>query len=496
MALVLAVVVGPFVAVVLWSGGLGALAPGDWAAVRFTLLQAFASATLSVLLAIPVARAIARRNFPGRRIVITLLGAPFILPVIVAVLGILAVFGRAGLLNTGLAYVGLPTVSVYGLRGVVLAHVFFNLPLAVRIFLQGLNAIPAERFRLAAALNAPPWRLLEWPALRRAAPGAFAVIFLICLTSFAVALTLGGGPRATTVEVAIYQAIRFDFDLGKGATLALLQAALGLSAAALALLLSRENGLVGAGLDRIVMRWDRMGRMARIGDVAVIVLAVLFLLLPLVMVVLRGLPGLAAPPAGLLPAMLRSLVVAVASAGVSTLLALAIAMRGGWPSRLGAALPLAFSAIVTGTGLFLIVFRFANPVTLALPVTAVLNALTALPFALQVVGPAVSQAEEGFGRLADALGLAGWTRVRLLILPRVRQPLGFAAGLAAALSMGDLGVIVLFAADRQETLPLLMYRLMGAYRMQDAAGVALVLLAASLALFWLFDRGGRFHAAP
>ena len=87
----------------------------------------------------------------------------------------------------------------------------------MRLILQGWIAIPAERFRLAASLDAPVGRLLERPMLRRIAPGAFAVIFVICLSSFAIALTLGGGPRATTVELAIYQAVRFDFDLARAA---------------------------------------------------------------------------------------------------------------------------------------------------------------------------------------------------------------------------------------------------------------------------------------
>ena len=72
--------------------------------------------------------------------------------------------------------------------------------------------------------------------------------------------------------------------------------------------------------------------------------------------------------------------------------------------------------------------------------------------------------------------------------------MGFAAGLCAALSMGDLGVIALFAAPDQATLPLEMLRLMGAYRMADAQGAALLLLILSLGLFWIFDRGGRYHA--
>ena len=60
--------------------------------------------------------------------------------------------------------------------------------------------------------------------------------------------------------------------------------------------------------------------------------------------------------------------------------------------------------------------------------------------------------------------------------------------------MGDLGVIALFADPDSATLPLQMYRLMGAYRMEAAAGAALILLALSLGIFWIFDKGGRWHA--
>jgi thiamine transport system permease protein len=60
--------------------------------------------------------------------------------------------------------------------------------------------------------------------------------------------------------------------------------------------------------------------------------------------------------------------------------------------------------------------------------------------------------------------------------------------------MGDLGVIALFADSDRATLPLELYRLMGAYRMEDAAGAAVLLLALSLAAFWLLDRGGRADA--
>ena len=97
-------------------------------------------------------------------------------------------------------------------------------------------------------------------------------------------------------------------------------------------------------------------------------------------------------------------------------------------------------------------------------------------------------------RLSQTLGLKGWPLWRWLLLPRMAPQIGFAAGLTGALSVGDLGVIALFADLERATLPLQMYRLMGAYRMEAAGGAALLLLAMALAIFWLCDRGGRHLA--
>ncbi len=490
VALVLGLTLGTLVAVIVRAEGFGGLGPGEWSAIRFTLSQAVVSALVSVGFAIPVARALSRRDFWGRSFLITLMGAPFLLPVIVAILGLVAVFGRGGLLNAILASVGVEPASIYGFHGVVLAHVFFNLPLATRMILQGWLAIPAERFRLAASLNAPVGPLLEWPMLRRTVPGALLVIFLICLTSFAVALTLGGGPRATTVELSIYQAVLFDFDLGRAALLACVQFVFCALAAVLAYVASPPAGL-GAGLDRVVTRWD--GRWAGF-DYLWIILAAAFLLIPLGMVLARGLQGLLLVDWPVLAAAWRSTWVALGSTALCVSMALALALwRSRWAQVIGV-LPLATSSLVVGTGLFLILFPFVSPRQVALLVTLIINAALALPFAYRIILPAVRASLDDFGRLSAQLGLSGWARFRIVILPRIRRPLGFAAGVAAALSMGDLGVITLFAGEGQATLPLLMYRLMGAYQMDAAAGVGFILVTLSFALFWVFDRGGRVRA--
>lgn len=495
-----ALTLGSLAAVFLRAEAGRGLGPADWAAVRFTVLQAALSAAISVGLAVPVARALARRRFAGRRVLIALMGAPFILPVIVAVLGLLAVFGRNGWVSQALGLAGLGPLQIYGLHGVVLAHVFFNLPLATRLILQGWQEIPAERFRLAAQLGAGPGeirRLLERPMLARVVPGALAVVFAICLTSFAVALTLGGGPRATTVELAIYQAFRFDFDLGRAAMLSSIQILLTGAAALLALRAARHEG-PGAGLDRPVQRWDANGAGLVALDAVLIGLATLFLALPLAAVVARGVPGILSLPAGVWRAALTSVTVAAGSTALLLALALPMAAAVATGRRAGVELAgmlgLAASPLVIGTGLFIIINPVADPRALALPVTALVNAAMALPFALRILVPRACEVVARHGRLALALDMGGWPFARRVLLPRMRPQIGFAAGLAAALSMGDLGVIALFADPDRATLPLQVWRLMGAYRMEAAAGAALLLLCLSMAAFWLLDRGGRWHA--
>ncbi|RUX88130.1 ABC transporter permease subunit, partial [Mesorhizobium sp. M7D.F.Ca.US.004.01.2.1] len=214
-----------------FSGAWAAFDPYLLRVIRFTLWQAALSTLLSVVPALFVARALSRHpRFFGRAFILQLFAVPLALPAIVAALGILALYGRAGYFAGVLAVIGGGSwPGIYGLSGILVAHVFFNLPLATRLFLEALQTIPADQWRLASQLGMsarPAFRLIEWPTLRAAMPGVAGLVFMLCITSFTIVLILGGGPAATTLEVGIYQALRFDFDPARAVTLTLLQIAL------------------------------------------------------------------------------------------------------------------------------------------------------------------------------------------------------------------------------------------------------------------------------
>jgi len=229
-----------------------------------------------------------------------------------------------------------------------------------------------------------------------------------------------------------------------------------------------------------------------------ITLAAGFLILPLAAIILAGLEGLPRVAGLILRPAAVSIIIALVSTGILLALALPMAVaaaldRGAGLLQTAGILGLAASPLVIGTGLFILIRPLADPSAWALPVTALVNAVMALPFALRILVPRAREIIRRHGRLALSLGMIGGPFMRRILLPGMRPQIGFAAGLTAALSMGDLGVITLFANPDFATLPLQIYRLMGAYRMDDAAAAALILLGLSLAIFWIFDRGGRGH---
>jgi thiamine transport system permease protein len=145
--------------------------------------------------------------------------------------------------------------------------------------------------------------------------------------------------------------------------------------------------------------------------------------------------------------------------------------------------PLALSA-----GLFVVIRLVGEPFRLALPLIILVNALMALPFVLRQVEPPLALAGERYGRLADSLGISGAGRIRIVDWPLLKGPAIVAFMVAAALSFGDLGVAAFFGGGRIETLPLLLSERMGAYRMAEAASVALLLAAIVLAMFLAAQR--------
>ena len=473
--------------------------------IQFSFMQALLSASLSVGLGLVVARAFFYQNFPAKHFLLKIISLTFVLPVLVAIFGLMGVYGNSGWLAKLLAYFNVSWQDkIYGLSGILIAHLFFNIPLATRLFVQALQAIPNQQRQLAAQLNLRGWhfvRWVEWHYLRQQLLPAFSLIFMLCFTSFTVVLTLGGGPQYSTLEAAIYQAIMFDFELPKAAMLAILQLAFCVSLFMLSNLIHKP--LISSQNQQNPWRAKQsLGK--KLFQIGVLFCFSLFVLLPLLNALLSALFAenlwQTLQQASLWRAFGFSLAMAICSGVVALTMALALLLfarqfqvldseqnrLAQWISNAGM-MVLAIPTIVLAIGLFLALRAFEVSSLLLFGVVTFCNALAAMPFVLRILAVPLQLNQQRYHKLCQSLGIQGWARFRLIEWANLREPMQYAFALAAALSLGDFTAIALFGSQGFTSLPYLLYQQLGNYRSSQAAVTAGILLLLCLALFGLIE---------
>ena len=516
---------GLFVAALLLTIGIGAILvlnptggwadAVDWDRVRYALksagFQAFLSAFCSLIIAVPASLAVARRaHWPLMKPLVTVVSLAMVLPTTVAAMGLLAVWGRKGvMLETcrGLGFEFCGDITIYGLHGVVLAHMMLNVPLMMRVFIPLISAIPERRYHLTALLSLGMlgrFRHVELPQIKQAIPGVLSLVFLMCFTSFSLVLMLGGGPKVTTLEVEIYSAVRFDFNLAAAAGLSLIQFG---CAALVVLVLSTkaqfEQPAPLTSLDKTYHRRD-LGKAELTLDSVMMTVMMGLVILPMVMVAVKGVGPDLIKVIGR-PQFMAALKASLSVSFVSAFIVLILSLMMGYaravltiPNRLGQRhwarglvalldagimLYLVIPSIVLGTASFIVLRSYGDVFSHGVAVVILANVLLSLPFAVKLLDRRMAALMASHDRLAILLGVKGWSRLRVLTLPPLKKDLGLVVGLTAALSVGDLGVIALFAQPDFQTLPWLLYQLAGTYAAGEAAGLALVLLALTIVMF-------------
>jgi thiamine transport system permease protein len=508
-----------------------------WSAVS----QALCSALLSVCVAVPASVVLARRyDWFGMGLLRMLTGLAFVVPTTVAASGLLAIWGRHGVINQGIdiinavvPFVSLPDLpSFFGLKAVILAHIFFNAPLMIRVFLPRLLSVPDNHWRLARMLGMTPlqqFRWVEWPALRPMVLPLIGLVFLFCFSSFALVLMLGGGPRVTTLEVEIYAAIRIAFDLDLAVGLTVLQVMIAFVVLGVMLM----HPMMRQTMPQAVMIMRPPGifmlpspsPLLKGVDMICIFGLVVLLILPLLALIIKGIGGdmlSVINSVKLWRAMGNSVTIALTSAILVTGFAMLLAewrvlitfnkannphqkraYRGKYINDVillvgesSIMIYLILPAIVMGTAWFILLRDIANVFVIAPFLVLMANVMMALPVAYRlIIGKwmAMRQQDE---RLRLAYGIRGFRGFRYLTVPVMSREIGLIFGMVAAMSMGDLGVIALFASADFETLPWLLFQQAGRYRVNEAAATALILIIVVVILFSLGQGLGRWLHQP
>ena len=196
-----------------------------------TLTAAVIVTGLTLAIGLPYAWLMVRTPRPWlKKLLLVSLFLPFFIGQVVRAYGWLIVLGQQGLLNTTLAWLGLPSMSIlYTFSGVVLGLVQYMLPFAVLMLAPAFTAVAEEVELASASLGATPARTFAHVVLPLVRPGLVAaavVVFTLTLTDFAMPAIMGGG-RNDFVANGIYDAFFRLSDPGLGGALAIILTLIG-----------------------------------------------------------------------------------------------------------------------------------------------------------------------------------------------------------------------------------------------------------------------------
>ena len=457
--------------------------PGLGQVLWFTLWQALASTALTMVIGFIPAYLLARFRFRGRGALLAIVTVPFMLPTVVVGAAFLAV---------------LPSAWHGTARAVIVAHVFFNIAVVVRLVGAMWVVLPTDLTAAARTLGASPLQLLRHvvlPLLRPALWAAATVVFLFTFTSFGAAKLLGGAANPT-LEVEIARRATQLGDVDGAAVLSLLQL----------LILGAVVWWTSRWQRRATVQFGTHGaaRVARARHerrfvVVASTITAAVMMVPLVVLVSRSFrlsgrwtltawrtlgsaevrPGVSLgvdPLASLTLSLQYALVAAIISVGIGGLAALAIsaARRRGTLLDVGMMLPLGTSAVTIGLGM-LITFD-TEPVDWRASwwLIPLGHALVATPFVVRALLPVLRSIPGDQRAAAATLGASPLRTWIAIDVRRIGRPLVAAAGLAAAISLGEFGATTFLTRSGSETMPIAISRLLGrAGEIPRAQGFAL-----------------------
>ena len=466
--------------------------------LSFTFFQAILSTLLTLVVGLPAALLFAKFDFPGRKALRAISLLPFILPTVVVAAAFNTLIGPQGWINQALmALFNLsapPLKMLNSLPAILLAHVFYNTSIIIRIVSSSWSRLNPRLEQAARLLGATPWQTfakVTLPLLLPSMLSATLLVFLFDFTSFGVVLMLGG-PQFSTIEVEIYNQAMNRFNLPVAGLLSVIQLGITLL---VTLLQNRVNtpryGKAAlnperSALSRPAKRWQKAFVWFMVISLILLFAVPVFSLITRSFVTLeadRGQRGEVAigftlryyrelfqnrsgsifyvpPIQAIRNSLLYSGVTILIAVTLGTLTAYAMAQRARFNQFLEPLfmLPLGSSAVTLGLGFLLIFNRpsWANSTfAFLIPIA---HSLIALPFVVRTILPAIRGIPESLREASRSLGANPLQVLLKVDLPIVLRSLLVSLVFAFTISLGEFGASSFLSNPQTPTIPVAIYR--------------------------------------
>jgi sulfate transport system permease protein len=199
-----------------FRGGLAAFRQALWTpesqfAMRFSVLIAFATATVNAVLGTFAAYVLSKFRFPGRGALNTVVNLPIAIPTVVVGTSLLLLWGPIGLLGRALEPYGLQ--PMFTPIGVLLAHLFVTFPYMLGSVKPLLDELEVTYEEAAATIGASRWETfwhVTLPALRGSIFTGALLTFAHSLGEFGATVLVSGNLRLRTQTAPLYIFAQFE----------------------------------------------------------------------------------------------------------------------------------------------------------------------------------------------------------------------------------------------------------------------------------------------
>lgn len=471
--------------------------------IKFTVLQAILSTAIIIILGGAIARALHRNNHNlVTKYILKFLGMSFFVPSIVSVIGLSIMHGKKGWVHELFSLFGISLNNyLYDIYGIILGNIAVCLPMVVLIFYHRLNRLNQVSWKMATLYNISEKNLfsrVEMPEIVKSVPSLSLVVLMLCMSNFGIVLSLGRGPIHTTIEFAIYQALRFDFNIAAAVMFSIIHFAIFAIIYCYFLQHIIKPFDIYSSLEKV--RYAAKSIYVRAIDYVFIFLLFLLFIIPISAVILSGMQErmiLTLFSSDFWQALKDSFIISFSAALLAIIFASSILLINFRIKRqlafskksniilMFTSLCLSLTPFVLSTGVFIIMYRFVNIFEFAKTIIILINAVMACPFVLIIMMRSTSFVSRQKYLLCSNLGVDGINFFRFIYFRRIKQLVGYSFMIAFIISWGDMSVISLFGSKDLSTLPYLIYQNISHYKVNDAAVVACIMLLISYIIIWV-----------
>ncbi|MCR4734432.1 MAG: iron ABC transporter permease [Treponema sp.] len=221
----------------------------------YTLETALFSTITAAIVGIGAAFFVSKRNFPGRRILLSISAVPLCVPPLIVALGYVSFFGVNGTASSFIKLISGGNFSgfkfLYTSFGIILAQGFYNFPLVTGILYDYWSKLPKTEENAARLCGAGEGRVfftVTLPKLSGALGAACIPVFLFCFFSFMIVM-LFSPVGASTLEVELYHAVRTTLNIKSAAGYAIIETLFALGIVFVYTWIIRRTQKIDAGMD-------------------------------------------------------------------------------------------------------------------------------------------------------------------------------------------------------------------------------------------------------